>query len=248
MSAEIRRVHLAEVDSTNLEALRLWRASDEVSPLVVSADVQTAGVGRNERAWQSPAGGLWFTLAWPMKLPAARYQALTLAVGSVVAETLADAFSLVCRVKWPNDVLVSDRKIAGILCRAELPGESPVLLTGIGINGNFPAGALGADLRQSATTLLDERGRESDLVLLRETLVGRICEAVPAFESYGLTDRLPRLRGQLAWAGERVRLQRVSGSAAVTGRLVGLDEQGALLLDVDGRHQAFRSGDLSRAV
>ncbi|NBB83423.1 MAG: biotin--[acetyl-CoA-carboxylase] ligase [Alphaproteobacteria bacterium] len=142
------------IDSTNAQALRVWRAPGGwgTRPLAITADEQTAGVGRGGRTWRSPRGGLWLTVAWPVGRRPGHYQALPLAVGLAVAQAVEAVAGLAATIKWPNDLLIGDRKVCGILCRYEA-AEPPVVLAGIGLNANVAAASLGGDLPQPATSL-----------------------------------------------------------------------------------------------
>jgi len=171
------RVHLPSVDSTQAEALRRWKA-DPGKPLVVRADAQSSGLGRDGSHWQSPPGGLWFSMALPMERNPALYPDLTPLVAELVTEDLRAQFGLQTALKWPNDVLINRRKVAGILASAELGAGPPAVIIGVGINANFPASALGNNLRLPATTLQDELNRPVDLEPLFAQLVGLIQDLV----------------------------------------------------------------------
>ncbi len=173
------RVHLPSVDSTQAEALRRWKANPG-QPIVVRADTQTAGIGRDASPWQSPKGGLWFSIALPMSRPTAHYADLTPPLAEAVATTLHNQFALQTKVKWPNDVLIEGRKVAGLLASAELGAGPPAVIIGVGINANFPASSLGNNLRLPATTLQDELHRLVDIEPLFDQLVIRIQELVEA--------------------------------------------------------------------
>ena len=176
-------VHLASIDSTNLEAQRRWKSqSPRTDPILVRADVQTAGLGRDGRAWQSPAGGLWLSIAWPISQPADHYESLPPAIGSAVAQTIEAAFGLASRVKWPNDVMIGDRKLAGVLCQTVLDSGPRCVVVGVGLNANFSASILSSELRHPATTLLDQLGRAIELDELCNHLVADLLNALESFE------------------------------------------------------------------
>lgn len=119
-----------EVTSTNLVAARLpaWHA--------VRADTQTAGRGRFQRSWVSDAGGLWLSAVVPVETNSPAWRMLPLVTGVAVCEVLRACGVEALRLRWPNDVLVGDRKLAGLLIDQFQPGLAVV---GIGINGcNHP--------------------------------------------------------------------------------------------------------------
>jgi BirA family biotin operon repressor/biotin-[acetyl-CoA-carboxylase] ligase len=115
----------AEVDSTNLIAANLpaWHA--------VRADTQTAGRGRFQRSWVSDAGGLWLSAVVPVETNSPAWRMLPLATGVAVSDALRANGVEELRLRWPNDILVGDRKLAGLLIDQFQPGLAVV---GIGIN------------------------------------------------------------------------------------------------------------------
>lgn len=237
-----RCMHHATIDSTNLEALRAW-AHSSAQPLLVSADIQTSGRGRTGRPWHSPSGGLWMSIAWPLAQPPEHYVSLPLAVGLAVAKAVGRICRLDCAIKWPNDVLVNDRKLCGILCQYEAAAHPPVLIIGLGINGNFPAAELGDDLRTPATSLLDQTGRTTDMALLCNTIANQLATTLRQYDAHGLTPMLHELRHRLAWRGQSVACDLPDGTS-VTGRLIDLHSTGCLVLDCNGLNRLLNVGDI----
>jgi BirA family biotin operon repressor/biotin-[acetyl-CoA-carboxylase] ligase len=194
-----------------------------------------------------------------MQHPVAHYQALPLAVALTVAEAvqrLAPALPPI-RIKWPNDLLVNDAKLAGILCIAHdshpleiygkmIPMMIPTaMLIGVGVNVNFPASALGEDLRSPATSLQDLIGPVDLLALTTAVLVG-LEEMLEAFDRAGFDVALARrVEERLAWVGERVAGE--LGGEEVTGNLLGIDENGLLRLETPaGEARRFLPSELRR--
>jgi BirA family transcriptional regulator, biotin operon repressor / biotin---[acetyl-CoA-carboxylase] ligase len=236
----LKRFLHAEIDSTNLEAGRLWK-SGRSQGCLVAADSQTSGRGRHGKTWSSPPGGLWFSLLWPMKQGPEHYQGVSLLVGLAVAEAIEEVCDLSCAVKWPNDLLARGRKLAGILCQLETSGSAGAIIAGVGVNANFDSAILGPALMHTATSVLDETGRVCDLDQLMESCAENICRRLEQFESDGLEAQLPHLQGRLAWLGEEVRL---TAGSSFRGRLVGVDEKGRLVLNCQGELRSFMSGEL----
>jgi BirA family transcriptional regulator, biotin operon repressor / biotin---[acetyl-CoA-carboxylase] ligase len=148
-------------------------AADATEGTLVAADVQTAGRGRLGRSWEAPAGtSLLFSVALTPAVPADRLPGLTLVAAHAVADALTAA-GLEAAIKYPNDVLVRGRKVAGILGEAR---DGRVVL-GIGVNVNVPAGGLPRQTQTPATSVLLERGERHDrgelLVNLLEALERR---------------------------------------------------------------------------
>jgi BirA family biotin operon repressor/biotin-[acetyl-CoA-carboxylase] ligase len=239
------------IDSTSLEARRLWQQRNDGEPLLIVAATQTAGIGRLGRSWQSPAGGLWLSVAWPMGREAVHYEGLPLAAGCCVAECLEHVASrsggrLRCELKWPNDVLVRDHKVAGVLCQCEPAGSRPVLILGVGVNANFSASLLGENLRHPATTLRDELGTAVDLPALRDELASRLQERIARYERGGLAEWVEAIRQRLAWAGQVVEVLSPGSPQPCVGRIRGVDSRGHLLIEDENGVRPLVAGELGR--
>jgi BirA family transcriptional regulator, biotin operon repressor / biotin---[acetyl-CoA-carboxylase] ligase len=127
--------HLVEVDSTNAEAIRL-SAVGEQGPLWIWCDKQLQGRGRQGRSWISEAGNLYATLLLTLAMPTAAAGSLSVAVSLAVLAVLRRFIGRQAKLelKWPNDVLIEDRKAAGILVESTIRGEAMVFAIGCGIN------------------------------------------------------------------------------------------------------------------
>ncbi|MGC9259945.1 MAG: biotin--[acetyl-CoA-carboxylase] ligase [Phycisphaerae bacterium] len=239
-----------ELDSTNIEATRRWRAADQSSPIpplpfAVVAARQVAGMGRAGRSWKSPVGGLWLSVAWPLRLSAEAYAPAPLAVGLAATEALQDCCSVNCAIKWPNDLLVNDKKLAGVLCQCELGAAYPVLIAGVGINGNFSATILGGDLRQPATSIYDEIGQPVDLQALQISLIKNIRQNLEYLEEGRFASLLlPRIRQRLAWRNQPVIFGHDSRGRFLEGQLVDVTETGHAVLVTNAGRQTVFSGEL----
>lgn len=152
-----------ELDSTNAKAIELALQGAEEGT-VVRADKQSAGRGRRNRVWESPAGGgLWFTLILRPQRESQVVAQVTLLAAVAVVETLKQAYGIDAHIKWPNDILVSDRKICGILSEMLLNDVGvEYVVIGIGLNVNFSEADLRDDLKQTATSLCRELGHAAD--------------------------------------------------------------------------------------
>ena len=224
-----RVYHHPTLASTMDEAHRLARAGASELTAVV-ADEQTAGRGRLNRRWWSPAGSnLLLSLILRPPLRPCRAHRLTMACSLAVCDAVKRVSGLEARVKWPNDVLIGERKVCGILSELEIDGERlEYAIVGIGLNVN-------ADLHDAppllapATSLLMEAGRafsrlEVLLTLLEE--VGRRYQALR--DGHQLHHEWAR---RMATLGERIRV--TEGERVLSGVAVDVDEDGALLLRDD---------------
>jgi BirA family transcriptional regulator, biotin operon repressor / biotin---[acetyl-CoA-carboxylase] ligase len=239
-------IHTDSIASTNQEALRLAGEGCADGTLVL-AETQTAGRGRRGRLWESPTGvGIYASLVLRPDLPLDRVPLLTLLTAVAAAEAIHAVTGEAPQIKWPNDLLLNGRKIAGVLI--EVASEIDALdyaVIGLGINVNTPPAALPPRPIYPASSLLAELGHPVDRVELlaawlnrMETWQGRLTTAT------GAARLLSRWR---ALAGTLGRLFTVhTGRATIRGHALDLDRDGALILvDRDGAHHRILSGDLA---
>jgi BirA family biotin operon repressor/biotin-[acetyl-CoA-carboxylase] ligase len=230
--------HVAEVGSTNDELKRLCRAG---APdwSVLLADRQTRGRGRQGRVWASPADNLYFSLLLRPPLSPAAWGVLPLAAGLAVFEAASEQ-GVPAQLKWPNDVLVRGRKLAGILVEATSgPDGLEQAIVGVGLNANVAP----ADAAQAATSLRAERGGPVDVVELAAAVLARLSVCYHALARDGPAAILPRWRaGAAGWLGQPVEVQSAGGTLRGVARDV--DEQGALLVEqASGRVERIFSGE-----
>jgi len=227
------------IDSTNARALALAAAGEPEGGLVL-AEEQTEGRGRRERSWTSTAHlGIYASLILRPAIPAPRSPLLTLMAAVAVADALNEVHALGARIKWPNDVLVSGRKIAGVL--GEVRGGDPEIremVVGIGVNVNHASGDFPAAFAASATSVRLENGIPVD----RAPILAAILEGFERRYARLLRDgpvTLLREWTSLATPAIGTRLSVEAPSGRVEGSFSGIDEEGALVLDGPGgrRHR-----------
>lgn len=234
---------LPDVDSTNLEALRyLTMGQPSVrEPLLILAEQQTAGRGRRGRPWVSPFGeNLYLSLVLPVDGGARQLDGLSLSVGVAVQRALAGYGIQGLGLKWPNDVLVGGRKLAGILLELHGdPADKCAVVIGIGINVNMQS----ADVDQPWTSLRECTG---DLASRRELALG-VGLALKDCLALHVRGGFPLLRDEWQaahlWQGRKAVLS--SGAVRIEGRVCGVDAGGALLLESAGIVSAHNGGELS---
>lgn len=222
-----REVHWRQsVESTMYEAAGLAAAGCP-SGTVVGADEQTAGYGRFGRRWHSGRDeGLYFSIVLRLPVTPAEIPVVTLALGVATATAIHDECAVHCDLRWPNDVLIGDRKCAGIL--AELHGEAVV--AGIGINVNHSC--LPPLLAAAATSIRMASGREHS----REDLLSRLLESIDQeterLRTEGRAAILERFRRASSYVyGRRVTVEQTGGDIA--GVTDGLDDAGFLFVRLD---------------
>jgi BirA family biotin operon repressor/biotin-[acetyl-CoA-carboxylase] ligase len=230
-----RRLHyFEETSSTSDRAAELAGAGAPEGTIVV-AGRQSAGRGRQGRDWESPAGGLWMTLLLRPLLRSEELPGLTLVLAGAVCEAVVDALGpqAAVGIRWPNDVYVGDRKLAGLLAEARWSGETmEALWVGLGLNVNMSASDFSEEVRPLATSLQLESGHEVALAPLLKTLLERLEAAYHALTRDGMTAALARVRPRLVTLGRRVRAK-LATELEVEGEAVALGPQGSLQLSTD---------------
>ncbi|MGI0038048.1 MAG: biotin--[acetyl-CoA-carboxylase] ligase [Nitrososphaera sp.] len=164
-------IYLPLAESTQSIALSIAEKNEEANGTVVIAERQQSGRGRLKRKWLSPEGGLWFSVLLRPSIPTSSITLLPLVAAIAVREAIATTTKLNPRLKWPNDVMISGKKVAGILL--DISAEAELVnyaIVGIGVNANVDASAITAKITdtQGITSLQNELGHEvSRLELLR---------------------------------------------------------------------------------
>jgi BirA family transcriptional regulator, biotin operon repressor / biotin---[acetyl-CoA-carboxylase] ligase len=225
------------------DIVRASAAAGAPEGFLAVTEFQSAGRGRQGRAWVAPPGQcLLASLLLRPHTPPERLAALNLVAGIAVAEALPVA----ARVRWPNDVVVGGAKVAGVIAELEtLPGRAPTVALGIGINVNVPAAELPETDRLPATSLLVETGRELDRLQLLHEVIDRLQAAYREFEELGFRALLDRWAALDALAGHEVTLD--LGASARSGTVLGVDANGRLLVrGDDGADHAYASGEIVR--
>lgn len=228
--------------STNDDAKALARSGAAHGALCL-AGAQTSGRGRSGSSWYSPPGeNLYASIVLvPRASRAAPVATFTLAVGIVVARTIdARLDGAPARIKWPNDVHVRGRKIAGILVEGTSRGASPgPLVVGVGIN--IATRAFPEPLGSIATSLALEGSGDLDPSSLAASLARGLVEAFDLHELHGLAPFLSELRDKDALLGARVRVD------GVIGRADGIEPDGSLaILGEDGVRHPVIAGHVER--
>lgn len=221
-----------EIDSTNAALMR--RSTFDTTPTVLLAQTQTAGRGRRGKHWVSPPGAnLYLSLAWPVRRP----MGLSLAAGVACAEALQAAG---VRMKWPNDLVVGDRKLGGILI--EMAGG--IAVVGVGLNVRMPHHA-GDAIDQPWIDLA-----ALDIDESRDILAARLIDALVAamleFESRGFAAFAGRWQVLDALAGREVSVRR--GDEVQHGIARGVADDGGLRVALPGGEHIFHSADISVRV
>jgi BirA family transcriptional regulator, biotin operon repressor / biotin---[acetyl-CoA-carboxylase] ligase len=235
-------ISVGETGSTNDDALARSRTGAPHGTVIV-ADSQTRGRGRQGRVWHSPSGAnLYLSVILRLSLAPAAAPPLTLAAGVAVADALK-SLGFQPSIKWPNDVLLDGRKVAGILTETATRGDRmEVVVIGVGINVNIAS--FPPELSPIATSLRIARGAPLDKAQVLSRVLTSLEAWIDRFVAEGAA-----VIAQAAWKershllGTRVRVS--EGGRVVEGTATDLDDEGALWLEADGgRRLRVLSGEV----
>lgn len=233
-----------EIGSTNRHLLEVVAEHGSVC----LAERQTEGRGRRGRAWFSPfARNIYLSVRWHVEQGVASLEGLSLAVGVVLVEALAEIGVADLSLKWPNDLLLQGKKLGGILIEVggDLTGEC-ALVVGIGLNVNMPDSV---DVETITQPWIDLRGAafEVDRNVLCATLLNHLLPLLNTFPGTGFGPYVTRWMACGAYLGKDVSLS--SPTRTVSGKLLGVDDRGALLLESESGVASFNGGEISlRAI
>ncbi|MDX2110155.1 MAG: biotin--[acetyl-CoA-carboxylase] ligase [Verrucomicrobiota bacterium] len=235
-----------QVESTNSEAERLLAAGNSV-PLVVLAGQQTAGRGRLGRVWHSPGdGNIYASFAFRPKLPPARLQRITLWIGAKIAELLNREYHLPVRIKWPNDLILDGKKVAGILTEARIDADATRdLIFGIGLNVNSKTKRWPKELAAVATSLCAHRAPSISINQLAARLIQTVQSAYNCYLFGQIDDEFRVLWENLDFLKGQTVSTTISGQS-VSGIADGVDKDGCLRLILpDKSIITLNSGEVS---
>jgi BirA family biotin operon repressor/biotin-[acetyl-CoA-carboxylase] ligase len=204
--------------------------------VIVAAEEQSAGRGRKGRSWiSSPGKSLTVSL---LLRPARMEECLTLLFALAAARSLDDVGAQV-RIKWPNDLRIGHRKLAGILAEA----MGGVLVIGLGMNVNEDAEDFPPPVSGEAISLSLASGARHDRGIVLAGVIRTFEGVYRRWEREGFSPFVPEIEERILYLGEEISLD--EGSGRVTGRMLGLAPDGRLRILVESREAVFSAGDLT---
>ena len=243
-----QRYHFAEIDSTNKKAKEL-AATGATHGTLITADTQTAGVGRRGRSWSSEnETGIYMSLILRPKLKPDKASMLTLVAALAVVKAVTELLKIeqsetTLQIKWPNDIVINGKKICGILTEMILnQNQMDAVVIGIGVN--VANQSFSEELADIATSLYLETGVKLD----REQLINRVWEQFELYyavvmEKGDLRDCKVEYESFLANKDEKVKILDPIG--AYTGIAKGITNTGELLVDTGTKIEQVASGEVS---
>jgi BirA family biotin operon repressor/biotin-[acetyl-CoA-carboxylase] ligase len=233
-----------EIGSTNSyarERAELGAAEGEV----VVAESQSHGRGRLGRRWESPPfANLYVSILLRPKLSPAHAAQITLMAAVALAEVVEEFVPERPAIKWPNDILIGGKKLAGILTEAACKAEGvEYAILGIGVNLNYASAAMPEEIRRRATSVLEVAGRPVQRERFLQRLIHSIERCYGELEQAGFDSLAARWESYFAWRGRRVRVELLD--QVTSGTAKGIDREGALvILDDGGSAQRILAGDV----
>lgn len=230
------------VDSTNEEIKRMAH-NNAAGGVLVAADIQTAGRGRLGRSWSSQDGGVYFSFLLRPELAPSDVAAVTLVAGYAVCMVIRRLTGCDAKIKWPNDVIIGNKKVCGILTEMEAQTDRvDFVVIGIGVNIN--QSHFDEEVSKKATSLFLENGEKMD----RSTFLAEVSKSLDkAMKSYLLsisTEDMQQFKSLCATIGRRVSVER--NNTHIEGTAVDIFPTGELIIKTDdGRKLPIYSGEVS---
>lgn len=232
------------IDSTNLEAMRQAKAGASEGLCIIARE-QIRGRGRLDRNWHSPKdAGLYFSIVLRPSFELVHWPLISLAAAVAVSDALTKAYQLTVDIKWPNDVCVEQRKLAGILAETVETTSGTAIVLGIGINvtaENFPPG-----VRELATSIESVTNRPID----RESLIAELINSLRRryemlYTEEGCQQTIRDWCARSSYASDR-RVRVTLHNESFEGVTRGLERDGALRVETcDGAVKIVRAGDVT---
>jgi len=229
------------VRSTQDELKKLKDEAQDGTVLV--AETQYAGRGRLTRSWYSAVGGIWMSIllrpTWPRS-----HQILPLTFAAATARAIDDATKLPSLLKWPNDLMIRSRKVAGFLAEATYQGNRlDHLIVGLGVNANIMKTRLPKAIRGLSTSLSHELGREVDKTMLARQIIEEMDRSYRDFESGHASELLEEVKRMCSTLGKKVQVTTAEG--VFRGEALDLGSEGQLIVRMPhGAVVPFYAGDV----
>jgi BirA family transcriptional regulator, biotin operon repressor / biotin---[acetyl-CoA-carboxylase] ligase len=232
--------HLPSVSSTNDYAKTLAKKGEPEGSLII-ADKQTGGRGRKQRKWISPEKGLWFSLILRPKITPNDAMLTTMCAACAVTKGISEQTPLKPSIKWPNDILINNKKVCGILTElsAEID-EITYLIIGIGINVN---NEIPSELKEKSTTLKQESNKPIDSVLLLSSILSSFEHFYQKLTNKDILTIKDTWRSYSSTIGAKVTVKKEK--EVITGIAVDLGEHGELIIKNNQGEKKILTGDIS---
>ncbi len=221
-----------EVDSTNEVAKKLAMEGAGEGTVVI-AEIQTHGRGRYGKTWISPKGGVYLSIVLKPRIEPEEAPKVTFIAGVSVAKAIKNLYDLKAKIKWPNDVLINEKKVCGILTEVNATDMLNFVILGIGINANVNTNEFPEEIAKGATSLREELGREVDIEELITEVLNQIDKYYSMFKEKKFKVILQEWSKLSATLWRKVRI--VTKDKTIEGVAVGIDKNGSLIIETPER-------------
>ena len=238
--------YFPELKSTNIMAKEkvLHRAEGMDEGTLIIAEKQSAGKGRLGREWFSPAGGIWLSIILYPQLFPSYISRITLMTAVAVVKAIKICTQIESQIKWPNDILINEKKLCGIL--TEMNAELDIInwvVVGIGINANIDLRDFPEDIQENTISLKETSGKEISRVKLAQTFLQEFEKYYEKLKRKEFSSILKEWKSYSHTLGKKIRVD--IGERIITGEAIEINESGALILKKeDGELAEIISGTI----
>lgn len=239
--------YFPELKSTNIIAKEkaLHRAEGMNEGTLIITERQSAGKGRLGRKWFSPTGGIWLSIILYPQLPPSYIPRITLMTAVAVVKAIKVCTQIKSQIKWPNDILINEKKVCGIL--TEMSAELDIInwvVVGIGINANIDIQDFPEDIQENTISLKEASGKKISRVKLAQTFLQEFEKYYDKLKRKEFSSILKEWKLYSHTLGRKIRVD--IGERIITGEAVDINEEGALILKKeDGELIKIISGTVS---
>jgi len=221
--------HWRSIDSTNRRAKEMASQGASHGTVVVAGE-QTRGRGRLKNGWFSPAGGIWFSVILKPHIIPQQASIFTLLAALAIVQGIQEVLSIPLKIKWPNDVYLDNRKLAGIL--TEISAEMDMvnyIITGIGINAKVDSHSFPEGIKERSVTLAEETGQDFILPEILGKILNHMEILYDCVQRDGFEEIIEEWRRYDLLIGRKISVDTPSGK--ISGKSVGINSKGALILE-----------------
>lgn len=239
--------YFPELKSTNIRAKeKALHGAEEISEgTLIVAERQSAGKGRLGREWFSPVGGIWFSVILYPQLSPSYISRITLMTAVAVVKSIKICTQIKSQIKWPNDILINEKKVCGIL--TEMSAELDIInwvVVGIGINVNIEHREFPEDIQENTISLKETSGKEISRVKLAQTFLQEFEKYYEILKRREFSSILKEWKLYSHTLGKKIRVD--IGERIITGEAVDINEEGSLILKKeDGELLEIISGTIT---
>lgn len=235
--------YLPKIDSTNQKAKEL-AFNNAVEGTVIVAEEQHGGKGRLGRVWFSPPGGIWFSFILRPQIAPSEVLKVTLLTGVAGSEAIQEISGLKTKIKWPNDILIEGKKVAGILTEMETEADKiNFVVTGIGINANIDRKSFPLAFRNTSTSLSSILGEKVDRSAIIRTFLATFEIHYAKLKSGDFSEIINLWKERSDTLGSEVKIKTLNQT--IQGKAVNIDEKGALVVKLpSGEQRSIWSGEI----